>query len=350
MSTLHSSIRATAPAGLLATHGVSKNLEARSEHCANLPFDHAESIAVDLTGEAELPEAGLEALEALAFVLLAQPQIEVNLGWDLQDLVAEVAERRGILAGPEAEMGFLRLALLERSGDAALKVLIEHRRQHHKVTGERVNELRGYAESWARRGRNERAIQCYEEALRLQPWRAELNANISRLLEAKRERRWGVAKGLAWSTLMVLFLLGGLSVWSLDQRIQVRYAAVPLADLEDLDTLRVRHEALSTLQAQFPLWTGALKVRRELLELELIEEKHAWRIEQEATERARADRLDDHRATTLREQALWHLQAGDWDEAGALLERSLRTASDSWSLRSRVELDLEEVRRGPQGR
>lgn len=349
MSSLQTAIRATAPAGLLTTHGVSKNLEARLQHCCGLPYEEAEAAAHELSAEADHPEADLVALEALAFVLLAQPQLEVNLGWDLQELCAEVGERRGDLAGPEAELGWLRLAIAQRPHEQALKVLFEHRRQHHKVTAERVAELKGYADSWSRRGKHERAVQCLEEALRLQPWRAEIPTLIARINSARRERRWGVAKAVALMGVVGLLLFAGLSVWSMDQRVQVRYSGLPNVDHEDVESLRRRHASLLDLQGRFPVWTGALKVRREILELELIEEQHSWRAEQQATEKARADQLDDHRAVSLREQALWHLEAGDWGEAEALLERALRTASDDWDQRSRVERDLAEVRRGPDG-
>jgi tetratricopeptide (TPR) repeat protein len=351
MSSLQTAIRATTPAGLLTTRGVSKNLEARLQHCSGVPFEEAEAAAVELSAEAELPEAQLEGLEALAFLLLAHPQLEVNLGWDLQDLCAEVGERRGELAGPEAELSWLRLAMAQRPHEQALKVLFEHRRQHHKVTGERVAELRGYADSWSRRGKHERAVRCLEEALRLQPWRTEIPTLIARLSNARRERRWGVVKALGMVAAVALLLMGGLSVWSMDQRVHVRYSGLPDVDHEDLESLRRRHASLLNLQGRFPVWTGALKVRREILELELIEEQHTWREKQQAVERARAELLDDHRAVSLREQALWHLEAGDWDAAEDLLERALRTASENWELRSRVERDLEEVRSGPdQGR
>ena len=349
MSSLQTAIRTTLPAGLLTTRGASKNLEARLQHCCTLPFEEAEAAALVLSAEAESSEADLESLEALAFVLLAQPQLELNLGWDLQDLCAEVGERRGELAGPEAELGWLRLAIGSRPQEQALRVLLEYRHQHHRSTSERVAELRSYADSWSRRGKTDRAAQCLDEALRLQPWRSEISTLLARVDAARRDRRWGAAKAVIWMGVVGLLLFAGLSVWSLEQRVQVRYLGLPNLELGDADSVHRRHASLLDLQGRFPVWTGALKVRRELLELELLGEQSRWREEQQAKEQAREDLIDDQRAISLREQALWHLEAGAWNEAEVLLERALTTASEGWDQRSRVERDLAEVRLGPEG-
>lgn len=155
---------------------------------------------------------------------------------------------------------------------------------------------------------------------------------IERAEKQKRLVRLGISLALA-STVATF-------VVARERAIHEEWQRLPVAKEGDLDSLRIRRDAVERLLAERSFWTGVFKATEERDGLVVAihnEERLVARAEEQA-ELQRRRQLEE--AAAARTRGLQHVERGDNLRAIEQFQRALSLAPQGWEHTAQLEVDL----------
>lgn len=150
----------------------------------------------------------------------------------------------------------------------------------------------------------------------------------------KRKRLVRLALSLVLASTVATFVV------SRERVIRSEWQGLPVAKAGDLDSLRVRRDAIERMLDQRTFWTGVFRATEERDQLVVgihNEERLMARAEEQAELQRRRQREE---AEASRTRGLQHVERGDYDRAIEQFERALAAAEPTWEHSAQVKVDL----------
>ena len=286
----------------------------------------------------DLPRA-----EAITILAVSQKGAAEAIGLDPVECASQTAS-----ALQEAEHGERALGLLEACWavcDRAPALLreIETLRVKQRRAERMLHDMLARAENALRSGDKETAAAVLEEARVLNPNGTpvrRIEASIQRLEdEAKRKRVQRVGFLVAVSALVGL----GWFAFDWERNARQAYEALPVVQIDELESVSERLGRLESFVARYPIWTGTL---------DALEERGKLR----AQERSLLNlQVVDAQVVKDNEEARWQEAEFAWREGKRLFEigqfesalremdRALELGPDDWDRADRVARDRQAI-------
>jgi tetratricopeptide (TPR) repeat protein len=208
-----------------------------------------------------------------------------------------------------------------------------------------VEQLVRDAELAAARGRNNAAIRCLEEALKLDPSRTELQRAIRELRRKKETRADHAKRSLKLVTIVVIASAVATAIAVRELKIWNAWTAIPEAEHDDVQGMRTRLAGVERLLSEQHFWITmpVALLDRDLLkhDIELAARPKAPpKTDFPQPEPPSAESTALEQAEAARNEGLQEAEKGHVDDAIAKLKRSLALAPETWALAPRVRADI----------
>ncbi len=315
---------------------------ARVEHTRRLEPDSARGYLEKLIAAGPADE-DLPRAEAITILSLAHGGAAQELGVNPVECTIQTAT-----VMDEGGQGRRALALLDAGFSAledapALLRAIETLRMQQRRASRQLSELLARADASYKAGDSSSAHSLLEELRGLDPKNpavARLEANLAHMSENSKRRwlqRFGLVTGLA-AVAGVVWL--GVH-WQTTAK--QAYVQLPLANLEDLDSVKTRLGELEAFVDRYPVWLGSLGTLEERAQLRV---QHKALIEREVAKVEHIDKLA--RETRMDAELAYRegkrlFDTGAPDEALREMQRALDLAGNDWDRAERVRRDMAAI-------
>lgn len=324
-------------------------LAERIDEVAGYDRKTAVQCADALVDAAELEQAGLEVLEALYFLAVAQPKVAERLEFSACEIGRRLAQQLENDGQPERAIAVLQRTTVDfpeaRNVERELAGIM---RRAGKVR-ELVDRYLERSHSLLKRGRTMEAIPWLQEVLLVDRSRRDVARlirdlryqDVEHAARAKRRTRQ-ILLALVFTALVALVGLREVKLYQV-------YTAIEQPRAEDLESWQTRMASLEQFAADHPVWHRTFTVRRELADLRVEIRRlseSAIAVAQAQEEEAKRRVLHAERARSL---GVAQAESGHLEAALTYFEEALTWSDADWPERAQVERDVTAIRKWLEG-